>query len=399
MNIIHLTASRFFGGPERQMLGFVETLPKTDSSAFVSFSEGGCCREFLNNAREAGFKAISLKHDTPRLLAARRELTEVLRQLRANVLLCHGYKADILGLLAGRTLGIPVIAVSRGWTGECFRICLYEAFDRRVLRWMNKVVCVSAAQAEKVRRAGVRQQRIAVIHNAIRPERFDNPNPAYRNLLCRMFSEPPARIVGAAGRLSPEKGFDILIAAAAQVLHPPLFPSGRRAGGEGDRIGFILFGDGPLRDALARQITAHGLENRFILAGFCRDLDRYLPHLDVFVQSSFTEGLPNVILEAQAAGVPVVATSVGGTPEVIEDGQTGWLVPPGDATALAERITRLLADDLIRARFSRQGRANVEDRFSFTAQSQLYKDLFAKLPGKFPAAQAASLVEPSAGRP
>ncbi|MEI8371245.1 MAG: glycosyltransferase [Planctomycetota bacterium] len=395
--VTHLTSSRFFGGPERQMLGLAQSLPSTFRTSFVSFRETGLCEAFLDEVRLASFEGVALRHDTPHLLAARKELIDVLRRLGTNVLCCHGYKANLLGLLAARRIGIPVIAVSRGWTGECFRIRLYEVLDRRVLRWMDKVVCVSAAQAEKVRRSGVRQQQITVIHNAIRPERFATPDPAYRDLLCRMFPEPPARIVGAAGRLSPEKGFDILI-AAAQILDSPLSLSGR--GGEGGRIGFILFGDGPLRDALARQIAAHGLKNRFILAGFRPDLDCYLPHLDLFVQSSFTEGLPNVILEAQAAGVSVVATSVGGTPEVIEDGRTGWLVPPRDAAALAERIARLLADDLSRATFRRQGRADVEDRFSFTAQSRLYENLFATLLGKSPAALAAAFhVESSAGTP
>jgi glycosyltransferase involved in cell wall biosynthesis len=136
-----------------------------------------------------------------------------------------------------------------------------------------------------------------------------------------------------------------------------------------------------LRDALARQIAARGLEGKFILAGFRPDLDHYLPHLDLFVQSSFTEGLPNVILEAQAAGVPVVATSVGGTPEVIEDGHTGWLVPPRDAAALAERIAAALSDASSRQMRSTEGRARVVDRFSFSAQAACYAQLFERLVG------------------
>ncbi len=327
----------------------------------------------------------------------------MLRRLAANVICCHGYKATLLGLLAARRIGIPAIAVSRGWTGECLRVRLYEALDRRLLRWMDKVVCVSEAQAQAVRRAGVRDDRLTVIHNAIRFERFANPDPAYRDLLCRMFPEPPALIVGAAGRLSPEKGFDILIDAAAEVLRSPFYRQGtwttlsappggkgssslsghnaehgrgRVAGAEGGRIGFILFGDGPLRDALADRIAARKLEGRFILAGFRPDLDQYLPHLDLFVQSSFTEGLPNVILEAQAAGVPVVATAVGGTPEVIEDGRTGWLVPPGDAALLAERTAWALSDAAAREGRSSAGRSCVEDNFSYHAQARRYAQLF-----------------------
>src|SRR5207244_472564 len=100
--------------------------------------------------------------------------------------------ANLLGLLAGRRLGIPTIAVSRGWTGESFRVRLYEALDRRVMRRMDKVVCVSLAQAQRIRQTGVRDEKIAVIHNAVRPERFASPDPAYGDRLRSMFPQPPA---------------------------------------------------------------------------------------------------------------------------------------------------------------------------------------------------------------
>ncbi len=426
MVVVHLTASRFFGGPERQMLELAKALPSEIRSVFVSFAETGLCQAFLDKVRQDGFEAIALRHDTPRLLAALRELVSVLRRVGADVVCCHGYKAGLLGLLAARRLGIPAIAVSRGWTGECARVRLYEALDRRVLRWMDKVVCVSEGQAAKVRRAGVRPDKITVIHNAIRPERFGNPDPVYREQLRRMFGAEkwsvvsgqwseggkgdrsilperpsgccaqngpvpfsgPDIIVGAAGRLSPEKGFDVLIDAAAEVLksspHIPCAAPTSHAPRPSPlaplpSIGFVLFGDGPLRESLARQIAARGLEGKFILAGFRSDFDHFLPHLDLMVLPSFSEGLPNVALESLAAGVPVVATAVGGTPEVIEDGLTGYLVPPGDPAALAERMISVLSDRAIRTRFAAQGRDSVARQFSFDTQAHSYVQLFEKL--------------------
>jgi glycosyltransferase involved in cell wall biosynthesis len=378
MNIFHLTASRFFGGPERQMLGLAEALRPELRTCFLSFSEGGLCQSFLDRARQAGFEAIALRCDTPWLLATLRELTRVLRDGKADVLCCHGYKANLLGLLAARRLEIPVIAVSRGWTSESRRVRLYEALDRRILRWVDKVVCVSHGQADKVRLAGVRDERIAVIHNAIRPGRFDHPDPTYRERLCGMFPTPPSLIVGAAGRLSPEKGFAVLIDAAAQVLRKfdipvPHVPARTFS------IGFILFGDGPLRDALAQQICDRGLTDRFVLAGFRDDLDRYLPYLDLMVLPSFTEGLPNVALEALAAGVPVVATDVGGTPEVVEDGHCGRLVPAGDVKSLAEAVRFMLLDDRRRLKMGAVGPDRVDALFSFERQARCYEQLFESL--------------------
>jgi glycosyltransferase involved in cell wall biosynthesis len=367
MVIVQLTSSTFWGGPERQMLGLAQDLLPDYQTMFMSFSEGGRCQRFLEQTRAAGFEALQLRHDTPYLGAAVRELTGGLARLRADVLCCHGYKADLLGRLAARRARIPVVAIARGWTGENLKVRLYEAADRLALRWMDRVVCVSAGQADRVRRAGVPAGRVVVIRNAIRPARFATPQPEYRQTLHDYFAGPRRRIVGAAGRLSPEKGFAVLVEAATQVARTD------------PEVGFILFGEGALRQDLVRQVAAAGLSDKFVLAGFRDDLDRFLPFLDLLVQSSFTEGLPNVLLEAFAAGVPVVATAVGGTPELVDDGVSGFLVPAGDPAALASRIHQVLASEQERQEMGRRGRDRVVREFSFAAQGQQYKMLFQSL--------------------
>lgn len=362
--IVHLTASRFFGGPERQMLELGQSLRPNHESTFLSFLEQGLCFQFLNEVRQYSFQALALAHDTPQLFSALCELVRLLRKIKASVLCCHCSKPNLLGLLAGRRIGIPVVAVSRGWTGETFRVRVYDKLDRLVLRWMDRVVCVSAAQAEKVRRAGVPRHKVTVIANAIRPERFAEPQPEHQERLRSLFRKAPRLIVGAAGRLSPEKGFDVLVDAATQVV------------GRDRSVGFVLFGEGPMRNSLTSQIRSRGLDQGFVLAGFRDDLDCYLPYLDLVVLPSFTEGLPNVALEAFAAGVPVVATAVGGTPEVVKHGVNGYLVPPGDPDALAHRIVEVLADKVTRSVFGSRGRAWVSERFSFASQALSYQRLF-----------------------
>jgi glycosyltransferase involved in cell wall biosynthesis len=367
MNIVHLTASTFHGGPERQMLGLARSMAERDQSVFLSFAESGRCRSFLAAVRKQGFEGVALEKDTPRFRAAIGEIAEHLQHVQADVLCCHGYKANLLGRPAARRRGIPVIAVSRGWTGESFRVRWYERLDRFHLRWMDHTVCVSQAQADKVRRAGVRPERITVIHNAVDPERFIDVDPRYRDKLLKHFRPGRKQIIGAAGRLSPEKGFHVLVSAAAQVIKND--PS----------TGFILFGEGKCRPDLLRQINEAGLSGHFILSGFRADLDRFLPHLDLLVLPSFTEGLPNVVLEACAAGVPVVATAVGGTPEVVEDGVNGHLVPAGNADAMASRIAEVLASEERSREMGFQGRQRVLERFSFRNQVTRYRELFATL--------------------
>jgi glycosyltransferase involved in cell wall biosynthesis len=368
MNIVHLTASTFFGGPERQMLGLAKAMPE-ERSIFLSFREKDRCREFLTVCKREGFAGYALNRDTPRFRGCISEIADYLTRLQGDVLLCHGYKADILGRWAARRVGIPVLAVSRGWTGENFKVRLYEAIDRWFLRYMDRVIAVSEAQAERVRKAGVPRDKVCTIPNAVDVERFATPDPLYRQKLERYFRQPRARIIGAAGRLSPEKGFDVLIAAAERVLRA------------GDDVGFVIFGDGPCKSALQQQITRLGLAGSIILAGFRGDLDRFMPHFDLVALPSYTEGMPNAVLEAFAAAVPVVATTVGGVPEVVENGVSGFLCPSGDADALADRLDEALRlDDELRE-MGLAGRERVLQDYSFTAQANRYLDLFDDLFG------------------
>lgn len=359
--LLHLTASPCYGGSERQMLELGRELRSDYRSVYATFREEERCWEFVRQAEEQGFEVVGLKHDTPRVLAAYRELVDVVRHTQADVLLCHSYKPNILGRIAARELGIPVIAVSHGWTGESLRVRAFDWLDRVNLRWMDRVVCVSEGQATKARRYGVPADKVIAICDAVRAERFDAPDPSYRERLEGLFSRKPAVIVGAAGRLSPEKGYRFLVEAAAVVRnrHP--------------QVSFVLFGDGPLRNELTSQIAALGLQDTFLLPGFCHDIDRYYPQFDIFVLPSFTEGLPNVVLESFAAGVPVVATAVGGTPELVVNGVNGYLVPPGQATPLAECIGQLAGDPQQRAQMGAHGRQRVRDQFSFQVQAAAYK--------------------------
>jgi glycosyltransferase involved in cell wall biosynthesis len=367
MRIVHLTSSRFFGGPERQMLGLARGLPQDFRTTFASFAEGGRCDAFLDVVRSAGFAGRRLRHDTPHLFAARKEVAALIREVRADILLCHGYKADLIGRPAARLAGIPVAAVSRGWTGESFRVRWYDRIDRLFLHRMDCVICVSAGQATKVLAAGVPASKVRIIRNAARADAFRTADSAVRRTMEALVPQPGRQIVLAAGRLSPDKGFHILIDAIPAVLARA--PEAR----------WMICGDGTQRGELERQVRDAGLLGVVAFAGFRDDLDQWMPNADLFVLPSFTEGLPNVLLEAHAAGVPVVATAVGGTPELVLDGETGLLVPPDDPAALADRMTQLLADTALRRRMSQAARTRVREQFTFEVQAQAYVDLFDEL--------------------
>ena len=367
MRVVHLMASPFYGGPERQMLGLARHLPSDVESIFLSFAERGLAQAFLDEARRHGYEGKSLDYNTPRYFGCVREVAGELRRLQADLLCCSGYKPDLVGWRAARRAGIRVVSISHGWTSATWKVRCYERLDKIVLPWLDAVVCVSKAQADKVRGAGVPEVKIAVIQNAVGAEAFVEPNADHRQEMAGWFAQPPRWLIGAAGRFSPEKGFAVFVEAAALVV--PQRPE----------AGFALFGDGPLRADLERLIAQRGLQGKFVLGGFRNDLSQFLPNLDVAVMSSHTEGLPVILLEAGAAGVPTVATAVGGIPEVLEDGRNGYLVPSGDAPALAQRIVSLLDNESVRLALGRAARDRIRNEFSFTAMSQKYHKLFKEL--------------------
>lgn len=371
MTIIQVTASRFYGGPERQMLELATALRDRFDTVFMSFSEGGLCRDFLDRAEALDFQTVELESDTPNVFAAAKELADRAKQFDAQAIFCEGYKPDIVGWLAKRNAalrGVPVASISRGWTKETWKVRVYEMLDRVALRYLDHVVCVSQEQANRVCAAGVPEQKTTVIRNAVRAARFDHgPSDAVRQSLLDLFPTPPKLLVGSAGRLSPEKGFEVFIDAAKRILQR--LPE----------AGFLIFGDGSLRDELQEKIDRLQLGDRVKLAGFRDDLDHVIPNLDLFVLSSYTEGLPNVVLESLAASVPVVATAVGGTPEVLEHGRQGYVVPSGDAKSLAQSIAKLLEDEQLRSEMASAGRPHVDANFSFASQANAYARLVERL--------------------
>ena len=352
------------------MLGLACAMPDTIRTTFISFPEGGRYAPFLDEVRSQGFAAFALMTDFPRVFTALRELVSLARQTSCDVMLCHGYKAHILGRIAAARVGIPAIAVSRGWTGETRRVKFYEWLDRRHLRFMDHVVCVSDGQAAKVSRwCGVPTSRLTVIRNSARLGAFENRDDISRDRLLSFFQADSkvTQVVMAAGRLSPEKGFGVLVESAASICR------------ENPRAGVVLFGEGMLRRELEQRVGDLGLAQRFVMPGFRSDLDTLIGGADVVVLPSFTEGLPNVVLEASAAGVPVVATAVGGTPEAVVDGKSGFFVPPGRPECIAARVSELLRDERLRAKFAVAGPELMRTRFTFDAQSNAYQELLNRI--------------------
>ena len=236
MRIVQLMASPFFGGPEKQMLGLARHLPASYETAFCTFAERGLSRapgrgatpRFCGPYADAQFPVRSPGRAG---IGGPSAVPECRRGLLQRLQAGHRW------LAGGGIAGVRVVSVSHGWTAATWKVRLYEAADKWLLRFFDAVVCVSEGQAVKVRRAGVPEEKVAVIRNAIDLQPDEQPiDVSFREKLLGLFPSKPRLLVGAAGRLSPEKGFATLVEAAALVSR------------QHADVGFVLFGDGPLRE-------------------------------------------------------------------------------------------------------------------------------------------------------
>jgi len=286
------------------------------------------------------------------------ELVALMRRERPDILHANSSKAGVLGRVAAALAGVPVrIFTVHGWAFKAhagIRSALFRWADRLMAPLTTVTICV----AEGERTAGLaartcRAERTVVIPNAV--DAAAAPQSRHAGV--------PPRVV-AIGRLAAPKDALTLVRALAAVGARP--------------YSALVVGDGPDRRAVEAEIRSLGLEGAVRLAGERRDVPRLLANADVFVLSSRSEGAPLSVLEAMAAGVPVVASAVGGVPELVADGVTGLLVSPGDPRALAAALDRLLADPALRRRLGAAARERVRTRFDLAAMREAHLELYAR---------------------
>ena len=366
VTIVHLRDSNFVGGPERQIL---EHFKRMEGDAcemiLVCYEEPGCPNDLRLRAEEQGLTCLTLPVMSPFSPKNISRIIAVLRKVGADILVTHGHKGNIFGRLACWRLGIPTIAVSRGWTMESAKIRFFEFLDKVFLHFADHVVAVSEGQRRKILDFGVRSGKVSVIHNCIDVGNWRGA--VLNDVRARLGIPADAVLVATAGRLSPEKN-QLMLLRAAERIAP-----------QTDDVYFAVFGEGVLRGELEAECRAAGLEGRFLLPGFWTDMAEVMETTDIFTLPSLTEGLPNVILEAFACSTPVVATAVGGTPELVRDGENGFLVETDDVAGLAEGILSLSRDRELRGSMGRAGKEMVACEFTYPHQAEQYRELYKSL--------------------
>jgi len=324
--------------------------------------EKGIKLEYLNMPKGPGFLILL---DSFRAIA---KLVCLMKRQEIDIVHSYLFRANILCRIAAKLAGVPVVISSMQGIEVTRRAPLFV--EKLTSPLVDKFAAVSdAIRNYIIQKAHIDPEKIVTVRNGIGLIEVKVATMERREFSLR----PGAPIVGVVGRLAKEKGYRYLLSAAKIVMK------------ECPEAHFLVVGDGPEREKLANLAFNLGLKDHITFTGYRRDVLRVLSLFDIFALATLWEGLSMVILEAMVMAKPVVTTNVVGNPELVVDGITGFLVPPRDPEALADRILTLLKDENLRKRMGAAGRRRVEEKFTIekmvSETESLYEELLVKKKG------------------
>lgn len=367
------------GGTERQVVNLVRNLDRELFGVHLAcFRLKGPLLPEVDPQKVALSEYPITTLASPRTLFQQARLARYLRAHHIKIVHSFGFYANVFAIPAARLAGVPVVVASIRDTGDHLT-WLQKAMQKAVCRLADHVLVNALAVRAALLKEGYDPARISVIRNGIDVSRFETRErtPGMRAALGLPEQGP---VVAVFARLNRLKGIEYFLEAAA--LLKTRF----------EEVRFLIVGDS-ISDAYRRELeafaVARGLAGRVVFSGFRDDVPALLREVAVSVLPSLSEGLSNVVLEAMASGVPMVATAVGGTPEMVEDGVTGLLVPPRDASALAEAVSSLLADPSRGRTIGAAAKQRVATSFSLQATvrktERLYEHLMSPVLDPLPA--------------
>jgi len=338
------------GGGQQHVLALAERLTGQGATVAVACEASGYLVDELQRRSIAHHALRQPERPSLRALA---DAARVVRASGARLVHTHGGTAGFYGRLAARRVGdVRNVHTYHGihylHQKSARKRYLHRAVDRFLLRWTDEVICVAKSDRDLALKEGLAlPDHVSVIYNGIDLSRFEPRGREGRT--------DSRFIVGTVGRLHEQKGHVHLLETAALVrrVHP--------------QVRFRIIGDGPLRQQLEAKARMRGVDDIVEFLGTRGDVPAQLRQFDLFVLPSLWEGLPYVLLEAMATGLPVVATDVDGVREVIADRTEGVLVPSGNAQALATAVVELATDTARRADLGARGAQAVRQRFSLEA--------------------------------
>lgn len=378
IRVLHPITRLIIGGAQENTMLTAQLLdPAVWAVDVVSGPQTGSEGSLIEAVRERGIpltlEPTLVREVNPvKDLLALVQLTRLMRRGQYTIVHTHSSKAGILGRWAAKFAGVPIIVHTvHGWGHHDRQHPLVRAYyillEKITLPITDKLIAVTAKDVDKGLRDSIgRSANYMIIRSGIELDRFGHPQVAREETRAAWGIPRMATVVGSVTRLSPQKAPLDFVRAAAIVAqrYPDTY--------------FMMVGDGPLRSEVEALAAELGIADHLILTGLRRDVPELLAAFDLFTLSSLWEGLPRVLPQAMATGLPIVATACDGSAEAIEEGVNGFLVPPGEPAVLADRLCRLLEQPALAKEMGAAGLARVEefsDRGMVDAIAALYTAL------------------------
>jgi len=371
MNVLQLISSQGHYGAENMLLHLCSSLRPLGCQVIAGVFENSRCPhlEVAEQMRSRGIPVEIIQCRGRFDWSAVRSIRNCIESRKIDVLHAHGYKSNFYGY-AARPSGLPLVATCHNWPGKTIFLRAYYRLDLVVLKRFDKVVAVSEKISESLRLSKIPPSKICMIRNGIDVLNFRSRNESHQ-----VGSTDQSKMrIGVVGRLVPEKGFHYFLHAAREILNR--YP----------KTEILIVGDGPQRAELESLVRDFGIGSQVVFVGVTDNMRSVYSSVDMVVLPSLNEGLPLVLLEALAAGKPVVATNVGGIPSLITSGETGLLVEPRDVRALRDSVLHLLNDSSLRQKIGERGQKMVAEQFSAEAMADSYFKIYCELLGSCSAA-------------
>jgi len=368
--VVHLIHSMAYGGIETVIINWLRCL---DQQRFrvhlVCFANSDHTEEpFVNAARDAGLEVDKIPWSRRKpILRAGRTLAQILRRVGADILHTHNCYADLTSLVAARLVPVKTVTTLYVWDKFGWKRNLIQAINRRLLPFFDLVT----AQCEETRRQtaslGFSADRVKLLASGFESDRIDMTDPQRRQKRREMGVDGDDVVLVNVARLFPEKAQDLLLKSFHKIH--TRWPQTQ----------LWILGVGPQSPQLQALCTELGLDDAVRFFGFVSDLAAVLRLADIQVHPSYAEGIPLAICSGMAAGLPIVASRVGGLPEVLDDGHSGLLVPPADEAAITDAVGVLIEDPVQRQRLGSNARRFIENEYSLasavTGLEQTYFEL------------------------
>lgn len=368
LRVLHLGSPTGLYGAERWILALIKHLDATAIESIVGVIQDAPdgAPALCTHAAELGVKAHVFKSYGKLSLSAIAQIRQFIREQRVDILHTHGYKSDVLGLLAARRRRrhCKLVTTPHGWSTKAgLKLQSYEWLDRSVLPLFDAVVPLSGQTYDGLRRIPGMTAKLRLIRNGVDLSEIDSPDQPAAEV--ERLKRDGYFVVGYIGQLIPRKGIDTLVKAFSRLALP--------------RKRLCIVGDGPSRVDLERYAERLGITEEVTFFGFRTDRIAFLKGFDIFVLPSYLEGIPRCLMEAMAAGVPVIVSDIPGCRALVEDGETGLLFQPGDDRALSSWMKAVLSDHKLRAILGKRGSCLVRREHSAATMAERYAELYWKL--------------------